>query len=189
MKIKLFGKEITFYQLVLHVIVIVLAFEVVFLINEIKSIKNAKTDYLQKVLQQGERVSPVDIESLNGVKRQFPDTTRRRTSVLFLFQTKCPFCKDNIPKWNLLTERLKTDSIDIVAVSTHKKDWVIDYVKQNDLRSAAYVPRDSAFLKVFKPHAVPQTIVISKDLRVMRIYLGPLTDAVVDSLSTTLKRR
>ncbi|GEM_PF-2278625 len=186
MNIKLFGRKVTLYQLILHCILIVLTFEVVFLIGEIRTLKKGGEDFHNRILKQGDSIQVVDLVTLSGLSKKFPDTSRHALSLVFIFHTKCPYCRDNIEKWNYLNERLKGDSIDIVAVSIHKKETTAQYVQQYGLKAVCYNPLDSAFLRIFKPHAVPQTIIISKDFKILRNYSGILSEKDVDSISTII---
>lgn len=80
------------------------------------------------------------------------------------------------------------DSIDVVAVSIHNKEATSEYIRTNGLKVNAFIPQDSSFYKIYRPVAVPQTIIVSPELKVLKNYAGVLTSGSADSAATFLSR-
>lgn len=131
--------------------------------------------YLPPVLAQSVDGSTVDLAAL-----QFPGPT-----ILFIFETDCPFCKESLPAMNELHERVIEDfGIDFAGVSFDAPSAVTHYSEINGIRFPLFSVADGHDRSYLGVEAVP-TLLLVDTARVVRwartgVVLG--TD-VADSLA------
>lgn len=170
------------YGTFLHVIVVVLAVQVIGL-----SIQNRELKQRQNPPQQ-ESIKTGDSLSLSGIiplQRSVAFDSSARLSVIFVFTTRCPFCKETLPIWNRLTQgSTGFHRPTFVGICLDDEEESKAYAEQNELRFPVYIPADKElYVKTNRLHGVPQTIVLSTGGRVEKVWRGRLSHEEFDELS------
>jgi len=108
--------------------------------------------------------------------------------VLFFLTSTCPYCRETLPHWKQLAERLSTSRrtsprVQVVALTTDSMRTAAAYAESNQL-SFPLVPFPTPkFISLYRAFSVPQTVAIDSDGRVLFSRSGVInTRLVLDSV-------
>jgi hypothetical protein len=96
------GKNL--YSIFLHLIVVVLVVEVVVLARQNKELKQGATHAQQESLKVGDYFSLSGIAPLERAERLDSVSAKQ---LIFVFTTRCPFCKETLPFWEKIASQAK----------------------------------------------------------------------------------
>ena len=141
-------------------------------------------------LQPGAYVPVQAAPTLDGtpvVLGAVPPGTRQ---VLFVYNTRCPYCEATIPTWQRLADGLRGNpAVKVVAVSLDSVETTRGYARRHGLRYPSAVLLDPRTASLFRFNNVPQTLVIDERGRVMYSRLGRLdTPGAADSVLAAVAR-
>jgi peroxiredoxin len=178
----------TLYSVFLHFAVVILAVEVVIIARQNKELKRGPSSEQLESLKAGDYFSLSGIAPLvNGTDL---DTASRR-QVIFVFTTRCPFCKETLPFWEKIEDQAKrVKDIGVIGICLDEHAAVKAYVEEHRLTFPVFVAADKQLLgKKNKLQGVPQTIIRSRGGRVERVWRGRLLEEqfreVVRAISDT----
>lgn len=175
------GKNL--YSIVLHLFVVVLAIQVVVLMRQNKELKEERGLTAQETIKEGEYLELLGLTPVtNGA---LLDTISRR-QLIFVFTTRCPFCKETLPMWQSFADTLthKT-SIAVFGISLDPLQETQTYLDQQGIAFPVFIPSDKeSFSNKNKLHSVPQTIIRNSDGLVEKVWRGRLT---VDDYNEVVK--
>jgi peroxiredoxin len=190
LKAYLTGKNL--YNVFLHLVVVVLTFEVVILARQNKELKQGPSSAQQESLKVGDYFSLSGIIPLdNGTD---PDTISGR-QVIFVFTTRCPFCKETLPLWEkIASEAKRVKDVALIGICLDEEAATKAYVEEHGLDFPVFLPvsKDS-LVQRNKLHGVPQTIIRARGGLVQNVWRGRLSQEqlqeVIRALSDSLTIR
>jgi glutaredoxin len=106
--------------------------------------------------------------------------------LLFIFSTKCPFCKGNVRYWRQLQSR--NPKIPAVYLSLNSVAETAEFVKAEKISNERVVVLRSDAQGMLKSRTVPQTLLIS-NRRVINSRIGMLSENAVFHTSISLPDR
>jgi peroxiredoxin len=115
------------------------------------------------------------------------DSTARQ--VLFVFNTRCPFCLATIPAWQRLSDSLGRAGVEVLAISLDPGDSTRRYVSQYDMRYSVLTFPQPKLKRLYRAIAVPQTVVLDAGGTVLYAKTGTLDSASLDSVYAVVRRR
>jgi peroxiredoxin len=121
---------------------------------------------------EGKPAPAFAIKDLNDKTVSLKDL-KGKVVVLDMWATWCPPCRASLPHLDKLYEETKDKDVVIYAVNLQEdKDDVQGFIKQTNLKTPVLLDKDGAVAQAYKANAIPQTIVISKDGNVARVFVG-----------------
>ncbi len=179
------NKRFSWYATGLHVALVALCLLTVLLARENRSLK----DDLHSVsmLAAGgpevdDLVPAVPVTDLDGLDSELAYDDSARDSVVLVFTTTCPACRQNLGHWRDLHQRFG-DRYRFVAVGLDSPKATRTWVEENDVPFQVVLPADrSSFRLEYGITSVPQTLVVSTDGRVKLTQPGVLPREFPDQL-------
>ena len=167
------GKSL--YSIFLHIVVVVLAIEVVILARQNNQLKEARSSAQQESLKVG------DYFSLSGIVPLARDMRLDSTSarqVIFVFTTRCPFCKETLPFWKEIACRAEeARDVAVIGICLDQVVPTKAYVEEEKLTFPIFIAEDKDWLvQTNKLHGVPQTIIRTTSGRVEKVWKGRLSE-------------
>lgn len=104
--------------------------------------------------------------------------------VLFLYNTSCEYCVQNIPAWKDLAERLADEpSVQVYGISSHSAEETRRYAAEHQLGYPTVLLEPRNLRSMFRADWVPQTVVVDGEGLILHARLGVLdTSAAIDSV-------
>jgi peroxiredoxin len=93
--------------------------------------------------------------------------------VLDLWATWCPPCRASLPHLDKLHEQVKDKGVKVFAVNVREeKPDVEQFVEQTKLKTPVLLDSQGEVSEKYKANAIPQTVVIGKDGKVAKVFVG-----------------
>lgn len=93
--------------------------------------------------------------------------------VLDMWATWCPPCRASLPHLDKLTESVKGKDVAIYAVNMKEdKDDVQKFIDTTKLKTPVLLDSEGSVGQAYKANAIPQTVVIGKDGKVRKVFVG-----------------
>jgi len=167
------GKNL--YSIFLHLVVVILAIEVVILARQNRQFKEGQDPASQESVKVGDYLSLSGIVPVDTIARL--DSTSER-QVIFVFTTRCPFCKETLPLWRQIAHQAeKAENVALIGICLDHLAETKVYVEEQKLTYPVFVAEDKeSFVKKNKLHGVPQTIIRATSGRVERVWKGRLSE-------------
>lgn len=124
-------------------------------------------------VEVGTVVSPIKAHGLDGQASVISYADGDRPVVLYVFTPQCPWCARNLANLKTLLAHGRGD-YRFVGLSLTDKD-VRDYAAKNQLDLPVYFNPSDEATREYKLGSTPQTIVISRDGKVLKNWLGAYT--------------
>lgn len=164
----------TLYTVALHLIIVVLGVELFVLARQNEQLKGKQELLGAGSLNVGDMFR---VDNLAGVdhKGGLP-AERSGRQLIFVFSTKCKFCKENIERWQKVAREAGRRGLFAFAISLDSLSNTVRYVKQNGIAGyEVFVPDDVAkFTKENRIAGVPLTVLRGSLGNVERVWLGVL---------------
>lgn len=96
--------------------------------------------------------------------------------LLYVFNTRCPVCRDTLPSWRSLASVLE-ERAEVVAVTSDPVADVEAYVRSNDLGAPAFRIEGPHYSAALGVAFVPHTILVSPTGTVLGVWPGALDRA------------
>ena len=172
-------KYLNVYQILIHVMLVALAVTVVGLTQKNRDLRKPPAPE-EAQLQQGAPLTAFSAFDLDGNSRLINFAQSDRDSLLFVFTTVCPACRENQPNWRMLYEQVK-GRYEIVGISLNDIEATLEYQEVHDLPFPVVVPEDiRGFTTAHKIDRVPLTLQADHEGKVHSSWLGILNE---DSLA------
>jgi peroxiredoxin len=167
------GKNL--YSIFLHLVVVILTLEVVILARQNKELKGGPTAAPQESLKVGDYFSLSGIVPLDRNGRLDSTSVRQ---MIFVFTTRCPFCKETLPFWKEIAHRVvKAQDVSLIGICLDEVVLTKAYVEEQQVTFPVFVAIDKeSLVRRNKLHGVPQTIVRTTGGRVEKVWKGRLTE-------------
>lgn len=175
-------------SIVLVVIVIIMAIEIVYLINQNRRlrsiIENPQRHY--QTLQPDETVPPLSAQDENGNEIALHYSPDQPYRVLLWFSPTCPSCDENFLYWNDLYRDYDSDRIRLLGICSDDPSEAREAVEEYGLSFPVICLDDQAAIDAYKGHTVPLTMLISPDGAIRKVWPGPLMKGDRQSIITKL---
>ena len=103
----------------------------------------------------------------------------KERQVLFVFTTRCQYCKASLPAWRELAARLDTmrsPRVRVYGISLDSTEVTRKYVAQNRLPFPVVEFPEKKLAAIYRTQAVPVTVVLDEDGRMLHSHLGQISD-------------
>ena len=178
-------KKINWYMVILHIFLVVLAIQVLYLAKQNRDMQALLTPSPIPTLEVGEEVAAQPVQDVSGGQQTLSFAGSDKETLLFVFNTTCPACKQNQTNWKELYEAVQ-DRYNVVGVSLHPQPETQAYIEENQLPFPVVLPESiEAFAGAFKIQAIPQTIHVDRDGKVREVKVGALNKDAMAQLSET----
>ena len=128
-------------------------------------------------LAEGTLLPPLLGEDLAAGQRQTINYNDSQTpTLLYVFQPSCVWCQYNSGNINSLAERLE-GKCRVIGVSL-SSDGLKEFVESHHITFPVYTNIPSPLAEVYKLGATPETIVISRDRKVLKNWKGAYDEPV-----------
>jgi hypothetical protein len=125
---------------------------------------------LPRALKVGALVPRIRAKTLDGREAEVGGTALGSPTVFYVFRPGCEWCLRNVPSLRRLLQE-RGSQYRFVGLSLSSLG-VAEYLKTNRLPLATYVDLPSDFVSSFGIQGTPQTIVASKNGRVLQNWAG-----------------
>ena len=130
----------------------------------------------------------VALDGRSVIVGELVDSTARQ--VLFVFNTRCPFCLATIPVWEQLADSLgRLAGVEVLAISLDPADTTRQYVAQQGLRNPVLMFPKLKLKRLYRAVAVPQTVVLDWEGTVLYAKTGTLDSVSLDSVYAAATHR
>ncbi|MDP3980421.1 MAG: TlpA disulfide reductase family protein [Chlamydiota bacterium] len=129
-----------------------------------------------ETLKPGTKLAAVTLKDTLGAEVNMLPANANKNTLLLVFSTTCPACKQNKPIWKELVESMDKNEWDIYGLSTTDDEKTKEFVAQNDLPYQVLgIQKEKELKQELKISRVPTTIVVDKDQKVIASWIGVLT--------------
>lgn len=130
----------------------------------------------RKVLHTGDRLLPIRVSSLYGGPYMFAPP--RRLTVINIFATWCPPCREETPGFAAAAPRLQARGIDVVAIDQEESPAAVSrFAKRFALPYPVYIDTSGVTHDLLGARIIPTTILVNRDGVIVWEHAGPLTQA------------
>lgn len=168
----IFGHKYS-YQIVLHLVIVVLGAEVLFLASQNRKLKDRASPTSTRALSTGDTLRLAGLQSLGS--EEFTNLSDHK--LVFVFGTTCSYCKSTIPAWNKITSLALEQRITVIGISLDPMKKTSEFMKEHDLKFPVYVLQEPGkFKEANHIIGVPETILVSSDAIISDVWFGLLSD-------------
>jgi peroxiredoxin len=128
-----------------------------------------------RLLKVGTSVPPIEANRLDGQVEVISYGGVNQPTVLYVFTPPCPWCARNIDNFKALVEK-DSAQYRIIGVSL-SQEGLAEYVAKNDLKLPIYSGLSEETKRAYKLSGTPQTIVVSRDGKVLQNWMGAYSGA------------
>ncbi len=164
------------YTVFIHLVVISLGIEVYLLAMQNNHLKaNTGNAQLLSILKPGDIIHPISAMTMDGHDTLVSYEDSSRDYLLFVFSTKCHFCRENLPNWTTINREINGPRVSVLGISIQGLEETKSFVESNRLSFPVIVPSDKSFSQQYKISSVPQTILVHVGGVVNKVWDGVLS--------------
>jgi len=131
----------------------------------------------------GQSVDSIRWQPLDGEEATLDLASGERESLLLVFTTDCPACRENQQAWKALHQEIG-DAVNVVGISLSELEATRSYRDTHALSFPVGVPaKPQEFTESLAISGVPMTIRVGPDGRVRGSWSGTLSDRQLSELS------
>jgi peroxiredoxin len=106
-------------------------------------------------------------------------------TVLYVFTPQCGWCKKNLPNFHALIDQSGT-RYRVVGIALSRED-LNSYIERENLQLPIYSEIRSDIRQVYQFGGTPETIVVSPDRKIIKIWSGAYEDRLKSEIEKVLK--
>lgn len=133
-------------------------------------------------------VPPVRVLSAQRVSQVEFASAPGRPRLVLLFRSDCPVCQRQVPEWNRLSSIARGTGTATLALSPEPVGYVPSRYFGSTAVAVMQLESPSALWTAFGTQAVPTTILVGSDNKVLFQHVGLLGKAQSDSLIASIRR-
>jgi hypothetical protein len=185
MKVLFRMKRVSVYQIAIHALLLILAGLVAVLSIQNGKLKGNASGQWPGTLREGDLIT---LSGLRVLNRQSIDTSDTR-KLIFVFTTRCEFCRMTIPIWKDVAKYADSIKLPIIGISLDSLSATTDFIQRNTLAFPVCVPVDpQQFRSDNRLSGVPLTIIRSAESHVEKLWSGRLTDDKILEVDAAISR-
>lgn len=171
-------------------IIVVMGIEILYLFKqnrELRAIIENPKEHLG-MLEEEQTVPPftsVDIFNDTITVSFGPD---QPFTMLFWLSSECSVCKDNLPFWNRLFEERTSEHIRYLGMCADSRQAALEYASEYGILFPVVCPDDPQILDSYKGNILPQTIFISPQGSILKVWPGALAQGKEDQILAILQQ-
>jgi len=154
------------YEIFLHLAVVALTVEVILLAMENRDLKSMGPGMPIERIKVGDHFSLGNLEALLGTS--VVDTSSE--SLIFVFTTTCPYCKNSVPYWRDLAAIAKRRQLTVFGVSVDDRRKTLDFIDSSFVYPVLIASDAKSYRTRNRIAGVPQTILRGSNGRVKAIW-------------------
>ncbi|MBC8184615.1 redoxin domain-containing protein [candidate division KSB1 bacterium] len=186
--------KIDFFHLILYITLIGLSLEVIIIARQNKQhrtvIHNLNKSLASFSLQKGDMAQPFIANDLNGMPLIINFQKESPKTFLFIFSVECGLCEKNISFWNFIFEHNDQKKARILGVLKSNPDEVKLFAEDYKIKFPIFINQEPNFWWHYKLFRIPQTILISEQGTVERVWEGVLNkQAREDVMKLTINQK
>jgi len=121
---------------------------------------------------QGKPAPAIALKTLDGQALSLADQ-KGKVVLIDTWATWCPPCRASLPHLDKLYQSVKDKGVNVYAVNVQEEaDDVEAFVKKTNLTVPVLLDKDGAVSQAYKASAIPETIIIGKDGKVAKVFIG-----------------
>jgi hypothetical protein len=130
-------------------------------------------------LQPGTSVPPLVGYDISGKKVTYTFADDSRETVMLIFSPGCHACDENWPRWTRLIKGVNNRSTRLVLANVSTGASLnADYLVKHEIGGLPLVAEVSPeSLMAYRMNYTPQTVLIGRDGKVLKVQTGALTDS------------
>jgi peroxiredoxin len=172
------------YFIFLHIVIVIFGIEIVILAKQNREMKDHAQSPSMEQVKIGDRLS---FDSLILHTEESYPFNNGKSKILFLFSTTCPFCKENLGKWNNLYSTSKNPNIDILGISLDSKERTEKLILDSSIVFPVLVsPQIKWFSQKNKITGVPITLLVNDSGMVLKLWNGTLEDRALKEVAMAI---
>jgi len=143
----------------------------VVLAHKVRSLTYARSAKIAELqLKIGTAVPPITAKRLGGHQETISYQGTNQSTVLYIFTPPCAWCARNMDNLKTLLDK-EGGRYRFIGLSL-SEETLPDYVAKNDLKLPVYSGLSLETLKTYKLGSTPQTIVVTREARVLQDWSG-----------------
>ena len=121
---------------------------------------------------EGQPAPDFKLKGLDGKEVQLA-SLKNQVVVLDFWATWCPPCVKSLPDLNKLYEQRKAKGLQVFAVNLREELTAVKaFITEKKLTMPVLLDADGAVGEAYSAHAPPQTVIIGKDGKVKKVFVG-----------------
>jgi peroxiredoxin len=138
----------------------------------------AKRPGRSKALENGKTLPPLDGMDLDGRDFVLDYGADRRRALLFIFTPGCEACEQNVDHWKSILKKADGEAFRFIAISTVLDSSITkEFIRRHDLLDLPVIAvTDRASREEYNLSMTPQTILVSSEGRIERVWPGSLEE-------------
>lgn len=133
-----------------------------------------------EVLTHGEKITPFKAQDIQGVERNIQQGTSK-DFLLLAFSTTCPACRNNVPNWKEITQKIDLSRWEVIGLSTDDVEKTKAYATEHGFNFPVISLRDKQDIKnALKIRRIPTTMAIDHNLVAQNVWIGVLTSRMTE---------
>lgn len=125
-------------------------------------------------LQLGSQLPPFEARTLEGIAQVVDFKSTKIPTVLYVFTPQCGWCKKNLENLRVLIDKSGA-RYKIIGVSLTRED-LKEYMEREHLAFPVYTDLTDATKSIYRLGGTPETIVVSTEGKVLKVWLGAYTN-------------
>ena len=121
---------------------------------------------------EGKAAPDFKLKGMDG-KEVALSALKGKVVVLDMWATWCPPCRASLPHLDKLYQSVKDKGVNVYAVNLQEEQEDVEkFVTSTKLTVPVLLDKDGAVAQAYKASAIPQTVVIGKDGKVAKVFVG-----------------
>ena len=176
------------FQIILMIVVVLMGAEILYLIVQnrrlVRLLEAASHSF--ETLSEGATVRSLDARDINGIDVNLNYGESEPRTLLMWFSPTCASCEANQEFWNELYRDNKSEDLCFLGICACDPEEATWAASEYDLQFTIMSTSDPSTIEDYKGNVLPQTILISPQGKVQRVWPGSLTTEQKDEILTAL---
>lgn len=176
--------------LLLLAVIILMGVEIVYLVYQNRQLHLMLEDpsrFFEKTLQAGQTVPAIRAEDVNGKDLALSYSSDSPFTLVLWFSPTCSSCEDNFGLWKDVDRLRIADKLRIVGFCSCTATEGRTVVAEKGLEFPVLAATDQSIVDLYKGNLLPQTILISPEGAIRRVWPGAMLESQKKELLSELK--
>jgi peroxiredoxin len=138
----------------------------------------AGEEVLAREIEPGDRLRPMDLVSVSGVRRSLFTEGTATPMLLFFFSTSCPHCENAAGVWSRLAGMTDRRRIEVLGISLDDPGPTRDFIERHGLRFPVSSIVNADYPNENGINGVPTTILVDAGAVVVNVWPGEIIPEV-----------